>query len=527
MSNPEEEGEEGGGAPVLLQGESEFESDDLSGDEAEELAGLSHLRLANHDKRRQEMEQQILMREDYLSSPQHRRPGSKSTTPSPSSPPHQQYLYAAGHPLAAFLSPSQLAAAQAAAVASMAAAHHQAQAAALGGGGGSSTGSATPPNNGGGMASPSGRGLDPDQSKYTYEEQFKQLYELSDDPRRKEFLDDLFNYMQKRGTPVNRIPIMAKQVLDLYELYRLVVARGGLVEVINKKIWREITKGLNLPSSITSAAFTLRTQYMKYLYPYECIKEKLSTNDELQAAIDGNRREGRRSSYGPYPDIVSTQPPSHRNSHHPPPNHHSPLGMMPPRHHMNGHGPPMSGGGRVNASSPLSMSYYAPPQHNNAHLPLNLAPAAAPQENGIYNHALSSGEEDKSNSVPSTPNPMVMPQQEALNLEVSSRSSTTTNNNNNSSNNNNNNNNEHKPLNMRKQHFEEDVRPSKRLLMEEERLHSRSTISMPSTHIKITNNRGPDGRTQNDSSSLTVTMEVNGIMYQGLLFAVPNQRNRL
>lgn len=53
---------------------------------------------------------------------------------------------------------------------------------------------------------------------------------------------------------------MAKQVLDLFELYQLVVARSGLVEVINKKIWQEITKGLNLPSSITSAAFTLRTQ---------------------------------------------------------------------------------------------------------------------------------------------------------------------------------------------------------------------------------------------------------------------------
>jgi hypothetical protein len=59
---------------------------------------------------------------------------------------------------------------------------------------------------------------------------------------------------------VTRIPIMAKQVLDLYELYRLVVSHGGLVEIIKKKLWREITKGLNLPSSITSAAFTLRTQ---------------------------------------------------------------------------------------------------------------------------------------------------------------------------------------------------------------------------------------------------------------------------
>ena len=53
---------------------------------------------------------------------------------------------------------------------------------------------------------------------------------------------------------------MAKQPLDLYELFRLVVSKGGLVEVINKKLWREICKGLNLPSSITSAAFTLRTQ---------------------------------------------------------------------------------------------------------------------------------------------------------------------------------------------------------------------------------------------------------------------------
>ncbi|KAG9464938.1 hypothetical protein GDO78_019166, partial [Eleutherodactylus coqui] len=100
------------------------------------------------------------------------------------------------------------------------------------------------------------------------------------------------------GTPVNRIPIMAKQVLDLYTLYRLVTEKGGLVEVINKKIWREITKGLSLPTSITSAAFTLRTQYMKYLYPYECEKRGLSSPGELQAAIDSNRREGRRQGFG-------------------------------------------------------------------------------------------------------------------------------------------------------------------------------------------------------------------------------------
>jgi len=121
-----------------------------------------------------------------------------------------------------------------------------------------------------------------------------QLYEIDDNPKRKEFLDELFAFMQKRGTPINRLPIMAKQVLDLYELYNLVVARGGLVEVINKKQWQEIIKGLGLPSSITSAAFTLRTQYTKYLYPWEMKNLSLSNQSDLQNAIDGNKREGRR-----------------------------------------------------------------------------------------------------------------------------------------------------------------------------------------------------------------------------------------
>lgn len=37
---------------------------------------------------------------------------------------------------------------------------------------------------------------------------------------------------------------------------------------------------------------------MKYLYPYECEKRGLSSPGELQAAIDSNRREGRRQTFG-------------------------------------------------------------------------------------------------------------------------------------------------------------------------------------------------------------------------------------
>ncbi|XP_061621382.1 AT-rich interactive domain-containing protein 3B-like [Phyllopteryx taeniolatus] len=157
---------------------------------------------------------------------------------------------------------------------------------------------------------------------------FAKLYELDNDPKRKEFLDDLFTFMQKRGTPVNRIPIMAKQVLDLYMLYKLVTEKGGLVEVINKKIWREITKGLNLPTSITSAAFTLRTQYMKYLYPYECERKGLSSPGELQAAIDSNRREGRRPSYS---NSLFRFSPSPSTAH--------PHILSPPKMHLSAIGP--------------------------------------------------------------------------------------------------------------------------------------------------------------------------------------------
>jgi hypothetical protein len=47
-------------------------------------------------------------------------------------------------------------------------------------------------------------------------------------------------------------------------------------------------------------SFSLSTcRYMKYLYPYECFKRKLSSPSELQSAIDGNRRDSRRT-YGAF-----------------------------------------------------------------------------------------------------------------------------------------------------------------------------------------------------------------------------------
>lgn len=48
---------------------------------------------------------------------------------------------------------------------------------------------------------------------------------------------------------------------------------------------------------------------MKYLYPYECETQALSSPGELQAAIDSNRREGRRQAYTAAPLFGLAGPP--------------------------------------------------------------------------------------------------------------------------------------------------------------------------------------------------------------------------
>ena len=55
--------------------------------------------------------------------------------------------------------------------------------------------------------------------------------------------------------------------------------------------------------------FLLRVRrYMKFLYRYECHKLQLSTPAELSTAIEGNKREGRRTSY--YGDMGQIQSPN-------------------------------------------------------------------------------------------------------------------------------------------------------------------------------------------------------------------------
>lgn len=51
-------------------------------------------------------------------------------------------------------------------------------------------------------------------------------------------------------------------------MYKSVCKKGGGQAVSNNKMWKEIVDEFGLPSTCTSASFTLKNHYQKYLLGY-------------------------------------------------------------------------------------------------------------------------------------------------------------------------------------------------------------------------------------------------------------------
>lgn len=62
-------------------------------------------------------------------------------------------------------------------------------------------------------------------------ENLARLYEMSDSPERRAWLDKLLSFMEDNKTPITACPTISKNPLDLYALYLHVRERGGFVEV--------------------------------------------------------------------------------------------------------------------------------------------------------------------------------------------------------------------------------------------------------------------------------------------------------
>ncbi|KAG1712134.1 AT-rich interactive domain-containing protein 3A [Nymphon striatum] len=291
------------------------------------------------------------------------------------------------------------------------------------------------------------------------------------------------------GRNVSRIPIMAKSVLDLYNLFKLVTERGGLVEVINKKIWREITRGLNLPSSITSAAFTLRTQYMKYLFEYECHKFHFSNEDELRKAVEVNRREGRRSNGMNGYDMMMR--------------HEERSGAVAT---LNSHVPQYFNGHHTNGYSSSTNGFLLKTDKSKdfSHLTKGITDAVPPPDHATLNieddarfgYTGNNGSRSRSRSPVENDS-----QQEALNLEV--------------------NRNGPPSYRDRESHSRDEERPNSRMFSNDrprrpERSHTQTSqherVSLPGTDMRITTEVGQDG-----NLNMLIRMIVNGRSFEGIL----------
>uniref|UniRef100_A0A452J197 ARID domain-containing protein n=1 Tax=Gopherus agassizii TaxID=38772 RepID=A0A452J197_9SAUR len=110
-------------------------------------------------------------------------------------------------------------------------------------------------------------------SSTTTGEKITKVYELGSEPERKMWVDRYLTFMEERGTPVASLPAVGKKPLDLFRLYVCVKEIGGLAQVNKNKKWRELATNLNVGTS-SSAASSLKKQYIQYLFAFECKIER-------------------------------------------------------------------------------------------------------------------------------------------------------------------------------------------------------------------------------------------------------------
>ncbi|XP_054825924.1 AT-rich interactive domain-containing protein 1B [Eublepharis macularius] len=110
-------------------------------------------------------------------------------------------------------------------------------------------------------------------SSSTTGEKITKMYELGNELERKIWVDRYLNFMEERGTPVASLPAVGKKPLDLFRLYACVKEIGGLAQVNKNKKWRELATNLNVGTS-SSAASSLKKQYIQYLFAFECKIER-------------------------------------------------------------------------------------------------------------------------------------------------------------------------------------------------------------------------------------------------------------
>uniref|UniRef100_A0A3Q3K2D7 ARID domain-containing protein n=1 Tax=Monopterus albus TaxID=43700 RepID=A0A3Q3K2D7_MONAL len=90
------------------------------------------------------------------------------------------------------------------------------------------------------------------------------------DPEEKDyFLQQLYKFMEDRGTPINKPPVLGYKDLNLFKLFRLVYHLGGCHKIESGTVWKQVYMDLGIPVLNSAASYNVKTAYKKYLYGFE------------------------------------------------------------------------------------------------------------------------------------------------------------------------------------------------------------------------------------------------------------------
>uniref|UniRef100_A0A8C6UH30 ARID domain-containing protein n=1 Tax=Neogobius melanostomus TaxID=47308 RepID=A0A8C6UH30_9GOBI len=93
----------------------------------------------------------------------------------------------------------------------------------------------------------------------------------TEDVTEEQFLKDLYLFMKKRDTPIERIPHLGFRQIDMYLMYKTVKELGGYHQVTAQQLWKQVYNTLGGNPRSTSAATCTRRHYEKYVQQWHSL----------------------------------------------------------------------------------------------------------------------------------------------------------------------------------------------------------------------------------------------------------------
>ncbi|XP_061658149.1 AT-rich interaction domain 6 isoform X2 [Syngnathoides biaculeatus] len=106
------------------------------------------------------------------------------------------------------------------------------------------------------------------------------------------FLKNLYLFMKRRDTPIERIPHLGFKQIDLFVMFKTVRDLGGYHQVTAQQLWKQVYNSLGGNPRSTSAATCTRRHYEKLLLAYECHLKGMPMNVVSPHAVEHYRYHG-------------------------------------------------------------------------------------------------------------------------------------------------------------------------------------------------------------------------------------------